>query len=78
MTITSSLLVRPFLLFSFPKYTIGAGSAGVKAAITSSKFGAKVAVADYVSPSPAGTTWGLGGKLYFILAWTNNSYRNLY
>jgi len=24
-------------------------------------YGAKVAVADYVKPSPAGTTWGLGG-----------------
>lgn len=25
------------------------------------KYGAKVAVADYVVPSPQGTTWGLGG-----------------
>lgn len=25
------------------------------------KYGAKVAVADFVKPTPAGTQWGLGG-----------------
>jgi len=41
---------------------IGGGSGGVKAATTAAKLGAKVAIADYVTPSPAGTTWGLGGN----------------
>merc|ERR1719197_2220460 len=31
------------------------------AAKAAADLGAKVAVADYVTPSPAGTTWGLGG-----------------
>jgi thioredoxin reductase (NADPH) len=47
--------------YDFDLFVIGAGSAGVKAATTAQKLGAKVAVADYVVPSPAGTTWGLGG-----------------
>lgn len=47
--------------YDYDLFVIGAGSAGVKAATTASKLGAKVAVADYVTPSPAGTTWGLGG-----------------
>jgi thioredoxin reductase (NADPH) len=47
--------------YDFDLFVIGAGSGGVKAATTACKLGAKVAVADYVVPSPAGTTWGLGG-----------------
>jgi thioredoxin reductase (NADPH) len=47
--------------YDFDIFVIGAGSGGVKAATTACKLGAKVAVADYVVPSPAGTTWGLGG-----------------
>jgi len=56
----------PFLFFDFHSNTnflSGAGSGGVKAATTACKLGAKVAVADYVVPSPAGTSWGLGGKI---------------
>jgi len=47
--------------YEYDLFVIGAGSGGVKAATTAAKLGAKVAVADYVTPSPAGTTWGLGG-----------------
>lgn len=40
---------------------IGGGSGGLAAAKEAVGLGAKVAVLDYVSPSPLGTTWGLGG-----------------
>ncbi|XP_020281799.1 thioredoxin reductase 2, mitochondrial isoform X2 [Pseudomyrmex gracilis] len=49
-----------------PNYTydllvIGGGSGGLAAAKEAVGLGAKVAVLDYVTPSPLGTTWGLGG-----------------
>jgi len=47
--------------YDYDLFVIGGGSGGVKAATTAAKLGAKVAIADYVTPSPAGTTWGLGG-----------------
>ncbi|CAE7696893.1 SEP1 [Symbiodinium sp. KB8] len=40
---------------------IGGGSGGLAATKAASDLGAKVAVADFVKPSPAGTTWGIGG-----------------
>lgn len=40
---------------------IGGGSGGLAASKAAAKFGKKVAVCDFVRPSPAGTTWGLGG-----------------
>lgn len=40
---------------------IGGGSGGLAAAKEAVGLGAKVAVLDYVTPSPIGTTWGLGG-----------------
>lgn len=40
---------------------IGGGSGGLAAAKEASRLGAKVAVLDFVSPSPLGTKWGLGG-----------------
>ncbi len=40
---------------------IGGGSGGLAAASAASKLGAKVALADFVKPSPGGTSWGLGG-----------------
>ncbi|XP_020281809.1 thioredoxin reductase 1, mitochondrial isoform X3 [Pseudomyrmex gracilis] len=51
---------------SEPNYTydllvIGGGSGGLAAAKEAVGLGAKVAVLDYVTPSPLGTTWGLGG-----------------
>lgn len=40
---------------------IGGGSGGLAAAKEAVSFGKKVAVLDFVTPSPKGTTWGLGG-----------------
>uniref|UniRef100_A0A8D0HGC1 Thioredoxin reductase 2 n=1 Tax=Sphenodon punctatus TaxID=8508 RepID=A0A8D0HGC1_SPHPU len=40
---------------------IGGGSGGLACAKEAAQFGKKVAVLDYVDPSPKGTKWGLGG-----------------
>ncbi|XP_019857476.1 PREDICTED: thioredoxin reductase 2, mitochondrial-like isoform X2 [Amphimedon queenslandica] len=40
---------------------IGGGSGGLACSKEASQLGKKVAVLDYVSPSPQGTSWGLGG-----------------
>ncbi|NXJ67423.1 TRXR2 reductase, partial [Rostratula benghalensis] len=40
---------------------IGGGSGGLACAKEAAQFGRKVAVLDYVDPSPQGTKWGLGG-----------------
>ena len=40
---------------------IGGGSGGLACSKQAAKLGKKVAVCDFVQPSPAGTTWGLGG-----------------
>jgi thioredoxin reductase (NADPH) len=40
---------------------IGGGSGGISAARHASLAGKKVALADFVQPSPSGTKWGLGG-----------------
>uniref|UniRef100_A0A8C9FDP1 Thioredoxin reductase 2 n=1 Tax=Pavo cristatus TaxID=9049 RepID=A0A8C9FDP1_PAVCR len=40
---------------------IGGGSGGLACAKEAAQFGKKVAVLDYVEPSPQGTKWGLGG-----------------
>ena len=42
-------------------FVIGGGSGGLAAAKQAAQMGAKVGLADYVPPSPAGSTWGLGG-----------------
>ncbi|GAB1600324.1 thioredoxin reductase 1, cytoplasmic-like [Argonauta hians] len=40
---------------------IGGGSGGLAASKEAASFGKRVAVFDFVKPTPAGTTWGLGG-----------------
>ncbi|NXI15424.1 TRXR2 reductase, partial [Irena cyanogastra] len=40
---------------------IGGGSGGLACAKEAAQFGRKVAVLDYVEPSPQGTAWGIGG-----------------
>uniref|UniRef100_A0A5S6R1Y1 thioredoxin-disulfide reductase (NADPH) n=1 Tax=Trichuris muris TaxID=70415 RepID=A0A5S6R1Y1_TRIMR len=40
---------------------VGGGSGGLAAAKEAALFGKRVAVLDYVVPSPVGTSWGLGG-----------------
>lgn len=48
--------------FDFDLFVLGGGSGGCAAALSAAGIdGLKVAVADYVEPSPAGTTWGVGG-----------------
>ncbi|XP_011868712.1 PREDICTED: thioredoxin reductase 2, mitochondrial isoform X1 [Vollenhovia emeryi] len=47
--------------YTYDLLVIGGGSGGLAAAKEAVGLGAKVAVLDYVSPSPIGTTWGLGG-----------------
>jgi len=42
-------------------FVIGGGSGGLAAAKKAADNGAKVAVADHIDPSWAGTTWGIGG-----------------
>ena len=40
---------------------IGGGSGGLACSKRAAQLGKKVAVCDFVKPSPVGTTWGLGG-----------------
>mmetsp|Transcript_117800 Transcript_117800/g.345083 ORF Transcript_117800/g.345083 Transcript_117800/m.345083 type:complete len:484 (-) Transcript_117800:70-1521(-) len=47
--------------YDYDYFVIGGGSGGLASAKAAADLGAKVAVADFVRPSPAGTTWGLGG-----------------
>lgn len=47
--------------YEYDLFVIGGGSGGLAAAKQAADLGVKVAVADFVKPSPAGTTWGLGG-----------------
>lgn len=47
--------------FDYDFFVIGGGSGGLAAAKAAQRYGAKVAVADYIKPSPIGTKWGLGG-----------------
>lgn len=47
--------------FDYDIIVIGGGSGGLAASKEAARFGAKVAVLDFVKPSPQGSTWGLGG-----------------
>lgn len=47
--------------FDYDLFVIGGGSGGLSCAKKAAKLGAKVALADFVQPSPLGTKWGLGG-----------------
>ncbi|KAF7286330.1 hypothetical protein GWI33_006059 [Rhynchophorus ferrugineus] len=47
--------------FDYDLVVIGGGSGGLAAAKEATSLGAKVAVLDFVTPSPLGTKWGLGG-----------------
>lgn len=47
--------------YTWDLFVIGAGSGGLAAAKRAAALGAKVAIADFVKPSPQGTTWGIGG-----------------
>lgn len=47
--------------FDYDLVVIGGGSGGLATGREAAKLGAKVAILDYVKPSPAGSKWGLGG-----------------
>lgn len=47
--------------YMYDLVVLGGGSGGLAAAKQATELGAKVAVFDYVTPSPQGTKWGLGG-----------------
>ncbi|XP_026329395.1 thioredoxin reductase 2, mitochondrial isoform X3 [Hyposmocoma kahamanoa] len=47
--------------FDYDLAVIGGGSGGLACAKEAVNHGARVAVLDYVTPSPQGTKWGLGG-----------------
>lgn len=56
---------KPHSEYDFDLFVIGGGSGGLAAAKEAASFGVKVAVADFVKPSPVGSKWGLGGKHMF-------------
>mmetsp|Transcript_11050 Transcript_11050/g.20060 ORF Transcript_11050/g.20060 Transcript_11050/m.20060 type:complete len:482 (+) Transcript_11050:55-1500(+) len=47
--------------FDFDLFVIGGGSGGLASAKAAASLGKSVGVADFVKPSPYGTTWDLGG-----------------
>ncbi|KAM7536134.1 hypothetical protein Aperf_G00000091369 [Anoplocephala perfoliata] len=47
--------------YDYDTVIIGGGSGGLALAKEAAKSGAKVALCDFVVPTPIGTTWGLGG-----------------
>ena len=47
--------------YDYDLFVIGGGSGGLAWAKAAQELGAKVAVADFVKPTPAGTKWGIGG-----------------
>uniref|UniRef100_A0A8D0GHE8 L-amino-acid oxidase n=1 Tax=Sphenodon punctatus TaxID=8508 RepID=A0A8D0GHE8_SPHPU len=47
--------------YDYDLIVIGGGSGGLAASKEAAKYGKKVMVLDYVTPTPLGTRWGLGG-----------------
>lgn len=47
--------------YDYDLIVIGGGSGGLAASKEAARYGKKVAVLDFVVPTPKGTTWGLGG-----------------
>ncbi|CAH2277522.1 thioredoxin reductase 1, cytoplasmic [Pelobates cultripes] len=47
--------------YDYDLIVIGGGSGGLAASKEATQYGKKVLVLDYVTPSPLGTQWGLGG-----------------
>ncbi|XP_066997444.2 thioredoxin reductase 1, cytoplasmic [Anabrus simplex] len=47
--------------YDYDLVVLGGGSGGLAASKEAASLGKKVAVCDFVTPSPIGTTWGLGG-----------------
>ena len=47
--------------YDYDLFVVGGGSGGLACSKEAAKYGAKVALSDFVTPSPAGTSWGIGG-----------------
>lgn len=47
--------------YDYDLVVIGGGSGGLAASKEAARLGKKVAVCDFVKPTPVGTSWGLGG-----------------
>uniref|UniRef100_A0A8C9PM18 thioredoxin-disulfide reductase (NADPH) n=1 Tax=Spermophilus dauricus TaxID=99837 RepID=A0A8C9PM18_SPEDA len=58
---TSHLILSSAGQQDYDLLVIGGGSGGLACAKEAAQLGRKVAVVDYVEPSPQGTKWGLGG-----------------
>jgi thioredoxin reductase (NADPH) len=52
---------KRMLSYQYDFFVIGGGSGGLAASKEAAYLGAKVALADFVKPTPIGTKWGLGG-----------------
>ena len=52
--------------YTWDLFVIGAGSGGLAAAKRAAAHGMKVAIADFVKPTPQGTSWGIGGTFIVI------------
>lgn len=50
--------------YDYDLVVIGGGSGGLACAKEAAALGARVALLDFVKPSPAGSSWGLGGTWY--------------
>uniref|UniRef100_A0A0N5BG36 thioredoxin-disulfide reductase (NADPH) n=1 Tax=Strongyloides papillosus TaxID=174720 RepID=A0A0N5BG36_STREA len=57
----SGLFAKALEPKEFDLIVIGGGSGGLAASKQAAELGKKVAVLDFVKPTPIGTTWGLGG-----------------
>ncbi|KAL1435698.1 hypothetical protein MTO96_010484 [Rhipicephalus appendiculatus] len=58
---TLGQLLTTGISYDYDLVVIGGGSGGLAASKEAAKLGKKVAVCDFVKPTPKGTTWGLGG-----------------
>lgn len=58
---------------SYDVVVVGGGSGGLAAAREVAKLGRKVALLDFVTPSPLGNKWGLGGAQSFVASTLNSS-----
>lgn len=47
--------------YDYDLVVIGGGSGGLACSKEAARLGARVAVCDFVTPTPLGVTWGLGG-----------------
>lgn len=47
--------------YDYDLIVLGGGSGGLACAKEAASYGKRVIVFDFVSPTPRGTTWGIGG-----------------